>query len=59
MTSQGPPQTHCHLNVCKLATTQRQDSGVCVCVCMCVCMLTDKDTNRKTETEIDPGKQEL
>ena len=38
MTSQGPPHTHCHANVCKLATTQRQDSGGCVCVCMCVCV---------------------
>ena len=35
-TSQGPPQPHCHANVCKLATTQRQDSGVCVCLYVCV-----------------------
>ena len=71
MTSQGPPHTHCHANVCKLATTQRQDSGVCACVCMCahVCVCAcmhvcvrayvDRDTNKKIETEMDPGQQEL
>ena len=41
-----------HARVCVYACA-------CACACMCVRACVDRDTNKKTETEMDPGQQEL